>query len=74
MIIFHEDNKFIEEISCPSNVIRINLHENGIGNLISKALLRNSIVDKETNQLTKLIPTVLKRFPYFLAEFKTGVS
>lgn len=74
MLIFHENNKFIEEILCPSNVIKINLGDLGIGNLIVKALLRDAPSNPEILKLKTSIPTVLKVFPYFLAEFKTGVN
>jgi hypothetical protein len=59
---------------CPSNVIKINLGPNGIASLVSAALLKDAGTHNEkVLKLRDHIPIVLKKFPYFLAEFKTGV-
>jgi hypothetical protein len=74
LIIFHEHNEFIQQMDCPSNVIKINLGSNGIASLISAALLKDSGTHNgKVLKLKENIPIVLKKFPYFLAEFKTGV-
>jgi hypothetical protein len=72
-LIFHENNEFIQKMKCPKNVIRINLGKDGIGSLISSALVRDVGDDPKLLKLKTFIPTVLQKFPYFLAEFKTGV-
>ena len=55
-------------------MIKINLGSDGIASLISTALLRNvKDGDEKVLGLRENIPLVLKKLPYFLAEFKTGV-
>jgi hypothetical protein len=72
--IFHEDNELIQNINCPSNVLRINLGKDGIGSLIASALLRNRKNNTKFEKLRSLIPTVLQKNSHFLTEFKPGVS
>ena len=79
MIIFHEDNNIIESLNCASNVKKINVHKGGLARLIAKAIakpflpLDKDIATKEV-QLASVLTTVLEHIPFFLAQFKIGVS
>jgi hypothetical protein len=60
-------------MKCPNNVFIFNLGKDGIGSLISSALLRGTQNNRKNQKLKSFIPLVLQHLPYFLTEFKTGV-
>ena len=116
MLIFHEDNELIMNMTCAENVKKINVHQHGLARLIATAVCQqqphhdseegpegsssssssSSSSDIKNNsdaygsrgsnnkgtdphdpcpqQLGAVLDTVLLQLPYYLAEFKIGVS
>jgi hypothetical protein len=67
MYIFHENNKFIQEMNCGSNVFIIDVGAYGLADMIADTIAKNS---KQLEMLRVLLRSILPQMPYFLAEFK----
>lgn len=76
MLVFHEGNAKLKEISCAKNVKFIDLGENGLSRLIISEILRSSNSSTEIQgQLSMLLSDIIIHIPRYLVEIKplTGI-
>jgi hypothetical protein len=93
MLIFHEDNAAIMNMSCAANVQKINVHKHGLARLITAAICQAPRhittfqkpppgfrkVKRNGNQsctvmLGEALENVIQEIPFYLCEYKIGVS
>jgi len=70
MLVFHEDNKALSDIRCPSNVKFINLGDKGLSKLIVNEILNNRTSEDSRAELLKITNEIIKRCPRYLVETK----
>ncbi|RYH05299.1 hypothetical protein EON65_45110 [archaeon] len=70
MLVFHENNQKLRNVSCASNVKFINLGEKGIADTISKLIVFNETNDSVQRELSMVINNVLIHMPRYLVEVK----
>jgi hypothetical protein len=72
MLVFHENNQLLRNVSCPSNVYFHNLGEKGLSNLIVQTLMQNETSTKTNTgqELVQLIHNVLTHVPKYIEEIK----
>ena len=79
MLVFHEGNERLKQMSCANNVKFINLGENGLSKLITSTILsgglNTSISDTNRNHLTMILSDLIVHIPRYLVEIKpmTGI-
>eukprot|EP01031_Cornospumella_fuschlensis_P037385 gene37385-45394_t len=70
MLVFHENNQRLRNVSCASNVKFINLGEKGIADAISKLIVFNETNDSVQRELSMVVNNVLIHMPRYLVEIK----
>jgi hypothetical protein len=72
LLVFHEGNEKLKEMSCPSNVKFVNLGENGLAKLIVADFLgiSNSTDQENRDHLTAILADIIVHMPKYLQEVK----
>jgi hypothetical protein len=73
LLIFHEDNEYVESLDCASNVIKINLHKHGLAALTASSLMKHEIGSDTYKTIRGHLELVFVEMPYLLAQFKIAV-
>jgi hypothetical protein len=71
MLVFHENNQKLRNVTCADNVKFINLGERGLAEAISKQIIgKNESSESIQRELSMIIGNVLIHFPKYLVEIK----
>lgn len=73
LIIFHEDNTYVESLDCASNVVKINVKKHGLATLTAAAIMHGDTKSKEYRQIKGHLEIIFVEMPYLLAQFKIAV-
>lgn len=74
MIVVHESNEKIKNITCASNVHFIDLGMDGLSKVIAEHLIPNSTQAATRLELQKILGVVLKHSPQYLQEIKPMIG
>lgn len=70
LLVFHENNQLLQNVSCAENVKFYNLGERGLAELITKQFLPDKAHEDTAKELVLTVSNVLLRFPQYLSEVK----
>lgn len=73
LLIFHEDNDYVETLDCAPNVIKINLHKHGLAALTASSVTKHETGTETYKTLRGHLEVVFAEMPYLLAQFKIAV-
>lgn len=71
LLVFHENNQLLRNVTCAENVKFYNLGEKGLSTEIVKTVLNTEDVSHDAGQqLTKTVDSILQYIPTYLSELK----
>lgn len=71
LLVFHENNQLLRNVTCAENVKFYNLGEKGLSTEIAKTVMNTEDVSNEASQqLMKVIDSIFQHIPTYLSEFK----
>lgn len=74
MLVFHENNQRLLNVSCASNVKLINLGDRGLSRSIAQLIIANDSMSDVRREVTMMLGEVIAHSPRYLVEIKPMVG